>query len=294
MVPGMKPGWYFVTFVDLLGQRGKLAQFKENAPKTAEEITAFDRTLAETAGVVRNVRDSIARWLESARNLNEDTLARVPSERREEFKNIITPATFQSGFSDSFVVSFPMQAPGIEERLSRARAVFDLWQTLLGLSVYSVESLAQGIPWRGGIDVGLGMRLYPNEIYGPVLASAYQLESKVAEFPRLVVGRGLLDYLTFVEHLPHTEPLDLFASQQAKACRNFIVGSDDGWPMLHILSEAVRRAPTNSIERARVASDWIGRQVIEHWKAKDEKLYRRYSRLNAYFKGALAQQSHSQ
>jgi hypothetical protein len=59
-------------------------------------------------------------------------------------------------------------------------------------------------------------------------ASAYALESTVAEFPRLVIGRGLLNYLTFIEHLETAEPLDAFAAHMARDCRQFIVSSDDG------------------------------------------------------------------
>jgi hypothetical protein len=61
-----------------------------------------------------------------------------------------------------------MQVVGVDKRLSRARAVFDLWRALLALSIFSVESLAQQIPWRAGLDVGLGMLIYPHEVYGPV------------------------------------------------------------------------------------------------------------------------------
>jgi hypothetical protein len=132
------------------------------------------------------------------------------------------------------------------------------------------------------------MLIFPQEVYGPALVCAYKLESTIAEFPRLVIGRGLLNYLTFIEQLPLTEPLDAFTVKMAKNCREFIFESDDGWPMLHVLSSAVMKAPTNTLERARIASAWIGKQVVEHWNAKDEKLYRRYRRLDRYFKACLA------
>src|SRR5262245_48402360 len=106
--PDIDAGFYFVAFVDLLGQRAKLAQFSKVAPKTEQELAEFQSAIANTAGVVRNVRDSIERWLLAAKEINQDALAKMPPERRDEFTKIITPATFQSGFSDSFVVAFPM------------------------------------------------------------------------------------------------------------------------------------------------------------------------------------------
>jgi hypothetical protein len=43
-----------------------------------------------------------------------------------------------------------------------------------------------------------------------------------------VIGRGLLNYLTFIEHLETAEPLDAFAAHMARDCRQIIVSSDDG------------------------------------------------------------------
>lgn len=204
-------------------------------------------------------------------------------ERREEFANIVTRAAFQTGFSDSFVVAFPLQVDGVNERRSRARAAYDLWSALLGLAVLSLESFAQGIPWRAGLDVGIGMEIFPNEVYGPVLLSAYTLESTVAEYPRLVIGRGLLDYLTFLERLPPAEPLDAFAARMAASSKEFICTSDDGWPMLHILSPAVMKAPGNPAANKEIGHKWIREQIAIHWLAKNEKLFWRYSRLLHYF-----------
>jgi hypothetical protein len=181
-----------------------------------------------------------------------------------------------------------MQVDGVDERLSRARSAYDLWTALLGLSVLSLASLAQEIPWRGGVDVGIGTQIFPNEVYGPVLLSAYKLESTVAESPRLVVGRGLLDYLAFTERLSTVEPLDAFAARMATGCRQMICGSDDGWPMLHVLAPVVLKATNDVPQHARTAAEWISRQVVEHWNAKDEKLFRRYTRLDRYFKAYAA------
>jgi hypothetical protein len=195
MADGMRSGFYFVAFADLLGQQAKLTRFKGVAPTTDDERAIFWQLVDNTAGVVRNERESIAQWL--ARDVTDEALAKIAPERRAEFAHIITRAAFQTGFSDCFVVAFPKLVDGVDERLSRARSVYDLWTALLGLSVLSLASLAQEIPWRGGIDVGIGTQMFPNEVYGPVLLSAYKLESTVAESPRLVVGRGVLDYLTF-------------------------------------------------------------------------------------------------
>ena len=51
---------------------------------------------------------------------------------------------------------------------------------------------------RGGIDLGLAMDIDEGEIYGPALARAYNLESGIAKYPRIVIGEGLTRYLQMV------------------------------------------------------------------------------------------------
>jgi hypothetical protein len=55
--------------------------------------------------------------------------------------------------------------------------------------------MSQGWPIRGGIELGLAMDIDNDDIYGPALARAYTLESKVAQYPRIVIGEELILYL---------------------------------------------------------------------------------------------------
>lgn len=47
------------------------------------------------------------------------------------------------------------------------------------------------------MEVGLGLMIEPNETYGPVVEQALLLE-KCAEYPRILVGDGLWQYLSVV------------------------------------------------------------------------------------------------
>lgn len=140
MADGMRSGFYFVAFADPLGQQAKLTRFKGVAPTTDDERAIFRQLVDNTAGVVRNERESIAQWL--ARDVTDEALAKIAPERRAEFAHIITRAAFQTGFSDCFVVAFPKLVDGVDERLSRARSVYDLWTALLGLSVLRCAGLS--------------------------------------------------------------------------------------------------------------------------------------------------------
>ena len=48
-----------------------------------------------------------------------------------------------------------------------------------------------GRPLRGGIDVGLGLEITADEVYGPALERAHYLESRLADYPCVLVGDEL-------------------------------------------------------------------------------------------------------
>ncbi len=54
--------------------------------------------------------------------------------------------------------------------------------------------LAVGRPIRGGIDVGAGIEV-DGELFGAALVKSYQAEAKRARHPRIVVGKGFIEYL---------------------------------------------------------------------------------------------------
>ena len=71
--------------------------------------------------------------------------------------------------------------------------IYSLLGGICGMFVLALEG---GIPFRGGIDMGLGVRLQNyNEIYGPALVRAVKLESSAAKYPRVVIGNSLWEYL---------------------------------------------------------------------------------------------------
>jgi hypothetical protein len=46
-------------------------------------------------------------------------------------------------------------------------------------------------PVRGGIEIGLGAELDDREIFGSGISEAYRLESKIADWPRILIGKQL-------------------------------------------------------------------------------------------------------
>jgi hypothetical protein len=277
------PGYYFVAFVDLLGESKKLTAIAR-APRTENEKLANLRAMKEAGESVRNIRNSFAEYF-SMRTVDPHVLERHPPERREEFARIRSLKVFQIGFSDSFVIGIPLTPrEGESEPVALACAVNDIANALLGLACLSLAALQQGIPLRAGIDVSLGMELFPNEVYGPSLLNAYHLESQVAEYPRAAIGETLLAYLSFLEGLPNGVILNQFTASMVQHCRKFVCPSpDDGWPMLHFLSALVMAAPGGFVKARQEAEAWVKEQVARYVAERNGKLFRRYTRLSRYF-----------
>lgn len=83
-------------------------------------------------------------------------------------------------FSDSIVVSFKVEEPS------------EVFYTLLEIKWLIMRLLDQKILCRGA--VALGKLIHQDEyIFGPALVEAYNLESKAALYPRIILDRNILD-----------------------------------------------------------------------------------------------------
>ena len=277
------PGYYFVAFVDLLGESAKLTAIA-GTPRTENEKLANLRAMKEAGELVSNVRNSFAAFFKMT-TVDPAVLETQPPKRREEFARIRSLKVFQTGFSDSFVIGIPLTPrDGDSESVALARAVNDIHNALFGLAFLSLNSLQQEIPLRAGIDVGLGMEMFPNEVYGPALLNAYHLESRVAEYPRAVLGETFFTYLSFLEGLPRDVILNQFTASMVHHCRRLVCPSpDDGWPMLHFLSPFVMAAPGEFVQARHEAETWVKGQAARYGTERNGKLFRRYTRLSRYF-----------
>jgi hypothetical protein len=63
---------------------------------------------------------------------------------------------------------------------------------LVIISLLMLSCLAEGIPLRGAIEVGMGVEMDGQELSGQVMVSCHELESRLAQTIRIVVGPALL------------------------------------------------------------------------------------------------------
>jgi hypothetical protein len=188
--------------------------------------------------------------------------------------------------SDFVVIAVPLSDK--DEHCKDINGVLDM---ILSINQSAVWALAEGIVFRGGLDVGVAVPIgAADEVYGPALVSAYQLESEVADYPRVVVGDGLLAYLEAVTNQdPRTKHGEI-AKQVAALCRSMIALDTDDRQMLDFLGSGAWTAMGVPFPREFVTTGhgFVEREYKRFQGAGDEKLACRYLRLLQYYeRGSL-------
>ena len=269
---------YVVAFLDLVGQRDALQRMLR-IPTTPAEKQEFIETARQSVGTVLAWRKDIAGFFDGAKRANLD-LTNWPAEFHDAFRALMQTEYTMSGMSDSLVIAVPLG--GNDEHWKAINGFLD---TILAISQSAARSLAIGIVFRGGLDVGIATLIDGNEVYGPALARAYQLESEVAEYPRFVVGRELLEFLETVTNQDPKTKRGEMAKQVAAFCRSMIVPDTDGQQMLDFLGTAVWTAIGAPFPRELVTKghDFVDGEYKRFQRAGDEKLASRYSRLLQYY-----------
>lgn len=174
----LRLGYHLVAFLDVLGQREQFKQLQ--LPKTPEQHAQIAEVLRQTAGFVLELRKTFADQFVTFESALVALKQHTPAPVCPKFV----------GFSDSFVTSVPLYNE--ESYLASIATVFS---ALTASAVVMLTALASKHALRGGIDIGLATEIAPGEIYGTALERAYVLESKVAGYPRVLIGDELWNYL---------------------------------------------------------------------------------------------------
>lgn len=150
---------------------------------------------------------------------------------------------------------------------------------------FCLLSLAQRHPVRGAIDIAWGVELPHGGLCGPVVANAYELESEVAQYPRIVVGQRVVDFLEAQLANTNDDPFTRVNRTKARLCRNMLLKDDDGHWIVHYLGAAFQYSVTHTNHRFIYdkARAFAVNQLEEHRKSKNKKLTFRYKQLLNYF-----------
>ncbi|MCM0081334.1 hypothetical protein L4X63_07005 [Geomonas sp. Red32] len=277
-------GYYVVAFVDLLGQQGHLRNLKGLPDKSEPaEMQEFIKALKNTYGVVTGMRKSFSEFFTGFAKENPWAAKLRPDQRKLYNQLTSEPIQFQK-FSDSAVVYLPLRTNRFKVPCSGIFGVLGATASTL------IFSLAGGHPVRGGIDLGVGLEISRGEFYGSALARAHTLESKVASYPRVVVGQELVSYLT---HTAQQNPIDIYGQANkdaAKICLDLLAIDEDGCVFIDFLGAGCKEHMTTALppEIVQVCYGFVCNELTTHEHRKDDKLIRRYKMLKSYIESRLS------
>lgn len=179
---------WVVAFVDLLGQGDKMREVSRLIDSGQEE---------ESVEGMKQIYFDHKRFYEAFRhalisNQGDDVKAALPLPpeiSKEEYQAILKRNLKMQVFSDAAMFYLPLVDDGKNQPLFGIRTLL----SVLGIQMLSF--LAQKRPFRCGIEVGFGLEMEEGKLIGPAVLHAYELESKRAQYPRIVVGDALVEYL---------------------------------------------------------------------------------------------------
>ena len=267
---------YAVAFIDLLGQRAAMPN-RHLPDNTDEAIAVVKKSVGRIVGTQKLFEDFYHSYASG-----ESLYSKLPQSIQAAVPDMAPGKLKWQYFSDGLVVYVPLGSGLVS---SPVNSIFAL---LLASGMLCLIGLAGRSPIRAGIDVGWAVEYRPNELYGSAIACAYKLESEIAQWPRIVVGEGLVDYIKHYGTEGGIDPSSRFRRKMAARCMELLATDIDGNTVVDYLGKAYRNVSKSSfdnhIEKAR---SFVEAQITQWRIIGDEKLVQRYENVRSYLSHGL-------
>ena len=243
-----------ISFIDILGFK-EIVKNSENDPQLLKNICETIRFLKKW--------EKPTSWNLETIEIEEDAQLRG----LDSFN--ITDKSYCTCFSDSIIVSVKIATGDINA----------LFSTLVAnLALMGANLAEQGIFIRGAITIG--NLIHENDIIiGQGLIDAYNTETKLANFPRIVISEKLLKELIYpLETKSNRYPYHLYLTRDKDGCVGF-----------HQLKyfEVIQASPKNNILKASL--DKIRKEIIKALDSSFESpsIYQKYQWLKDQYNNNL-------
>jgi len=277
-------GNYCVSFIDLLGQRDALRD-QGLLPSFAseEEQQKFIGVIRNSVGAIIKLQEQAEEMLSEFLRPNPELRAALQPEQHVTWDEMQLTRIKTQRWPDGLVSFMCLGDTDIKCQMNGIFGIFGLAGTLCLLG------LATRQPIRGAIEVAWGVELHPGELYGAAVARAYELESEIAQYPRIVVGQEAVKLLKAHAANPGQDVYSQNDRELATLCIGMLVQDADGHCILHYLGEEFQNAISrDSHAKLYIAArKFIIEKLFEHQASLTTKLAFRYSHLLQYFDAHL-------
>ena len=292
---------YIVCLIDILGQSEQLKSWPP-LPVNEQEMAQFEAAVAKSLGVVELLTIGFRKSFDLFLDPNVPNKIPVPlgvdATDVMEYRRMAVKARENKigvqQFSDTLVFYVPIFQKSLSiPTLMPIIAMVHVCSSIL------IESLSREVAFRGGISIGVGTYTNCCGFYGPVLQEAHHLESKVAQYPRIVLGKKLQAFLhERNKNILLPKEIRFFSSEET-ILDGWIFEDDDGWQCLDFIGKGMQESISKcdsdfkrkAIEKIHKAYSFVCKEEerfkeIEKEK-EDKKLYKRYKRLREYMDSRL-------
>ena len=271
---------YCLSFIDLLGQR---EAYRGQGLFTSEtDVNALNSIIRDSIYAIDLLQRDAETMIQGAIEGNPDSPFRAKLSEEDKViwdKMQFTHLTKQH-WSDGLVSFVCLADKKVDCPMNGVFDIFGLSGSLFLLG------LARNHPIRGAIDIAWGVELHPGEISGAVVAKAYELESEVAQYPRIVISPRTVSFLKAYREKTEEDLFSRYDRELANLCWNMLVQDADGYCILHYLGDTFKEAITQAQHNIlyNIALGQVIRQIEQHKTSGNSRLAFRYSYLLSYFK----------
>lgn len=271
---------YCVSFIDLLGQR---LEYKNEGllPKyeSTEEKEKFKIKVQNTIGKIDFLQLSADIFLNGVLNYKSPEREMLSPDRKAIYDKIKEVRLNRQRWSDGLVYFISLEEGKVQCPIQ------GVYIQLITNCYLCFFGLANRIPLRGSMDIAWAAELHKGELYGAAVAKAYELETCVAQYPRIVVGQRVIDYIIINMNKPASNIYDEVDKKFAKICFDMLAQDFDGYYVAHYLGGVFQQMVTSNLHNDlyQASLNFI-REQCKKWKdERNIKLSSRYSHLLSYF-----------
>lgn len=285
---GNEPGGvlqaYVTAFLDLLGWSSLLREL-DAVPDFAADAARVNAVIQKPILDLDRTRLAVEGILLGRVADPEEVNARaalLPPETRKLFLESHDLRYILQGLGDCFIVSTPYEGSASKGMSAIKGLVAQVGFTMLLM-------LAQGVPIRGAIEIGMGTEYRPHgggdrQLIGSSIAKAYGLEQKEADFPRILVGPELHKLIVDQSLTPPESEDKRIAGGLADLVLRMLHAEDDGSVSVDYLCPDVKDLlGAEADSECQKAFNFICAQVKKFTEEKNEKLGGKYRQTYAYF-----------
>lgn len=292
---------YFCVFIDILGQQKNLDNFKFIKDLNKQNQKQFEEYTIATIGNVALLRNSFSKSFYEAKEQTQGRVGNIFHFTKEETKELDKYDIKFLTLSDSIVIYTPIfKGNKICPYMPVLLILNAICVTILALQRLQNELFPNGLFLRGGISYGSGTTCFPSlnfdtskehlieeipSFYGYALSKAYLIESKEADYPRIVISEEFVTYINQQKEFHEREDTSKYKKiniEHIDIIQKLIAKDSDGKYILDYLSDQAKLIIDENFDEIILKALENINFNIDKYKDK-KKIRTKYTKLKKFF-----------